>query len=175
MKTVADLIKGYYSDKNENPWHKVNQNIQTFIKKETSKDKLSEILILLRAAVFGSLDILSFGLVDEIATSDIVDAFTTEDTWKLGRRKARNHCLDVADKLIKKSKTRYLIPSALKRDGFGFLIPMIEEAKWEEFKKAKPKVTKGGLDLSKLEKSIIGSKFLRDQMVMETKRPIGCD
>jgi hypothetical protein len=169
MKTVADMIKGYYSDKNENPWHKVNNNVQTFIKKETSKDKLSEILILLRAAVFSSLDILSFGLVDKIGTVDIIKAFTTEETWKLGRRNARNHCLDVVDKLIEKRNTRYLTPSALKRDGFGFLVSRIEEAQWEQFKKAKPKVTKGELDLSKMEKSVIGSKFLRDQMIMETK------
>jgi len=169
METVADLIKGYYSKKNENPWHKINNNIQTFIKKETSKDKLSEILILLRAAVFSALDILSFGLVNEIATSDIIKAFTNEKSWKLGKRSARNHCLDIAEKLIEKGITRYLTPSALKRDGFGYLIPRIEEARWEEFKKAKPKVTKGELDLSKLERSILGSKFLRDQMIMETK------
>lgn len=169
MKTVASLIKGYYTDNNDNPWHKVNKNIQTFIKKESSKDKLSETLILLRAGVFGALDILSFGLIDEITTTDIIQAFTAEDTWKLGRRSARNFCLDVADKLIEKGNTRYLIPSALKRDGFGFLISRIEEVQWEKFKKAKPKVAKGGLNLAKLEKSVIGSKFLREQMIMETK------
>jgi len=169
IETVVELVKGYYSKKDENPWHKVNNNIKMFIKKETSRDKLSETLILLRAAVFSALDILSFGLVDEIATSDIIEAFTREDNWKLGKRTARNHCVDIADKLIEKGTTRYFIPSALKRDGFGFLISRIEEAQWEEFKKAKPKVVKGGLDLSKLEKSILGSKFLRDQMIMETK------
>jgi len=62
-----------------------------------------------------------------------------------------------------------LTPSALKRDGFGFLIPRIEESQWEEFKKAKPKVVKKELVLSKLEKSVIGAKFLREQMIMETK------
>ena len=169
MKTVADMIKGFYSDKTENPWHKVNKNVQTFIKKETSKDKLSETLILLRAGVFGALDILSFGLIDEITTTDIIQAIIAEDTWKLGRRSARNLCLDTADRLIEKGNTRYLTPSALKRDGFGFLIPRIEEVQWEKFKKAKPKVTKGGLNLAKLEKSVIGSKFLREQMIMETK------
>ncbi len=169
MKTVASLIKGYYTDKNDNPWHKVSKNIQTFIKKEASKDKLSETLILLRAGVFGALDILSFGLIDEITTTDIIKAFTAEDTWKLGRRSARNLCLNVADKLIEKGNTRYLTPSALKRDGFGFLISRIEEAQWEKFKKAKPKVTKGEMNLTKLEKSVIGSKFLREQMIMETK------
>ncbi|MHA1613273.1 MAG: hypothetical protein ACTSYJ_00335, partial [Candidatus Thorarchaeota archaeon] len=167
--TVASLIKGYYSDKNDNPWHKVSKNIQTFIKKESSKNKLSETLILLRAGVFAALDILSFGLIDEITTTDIIQAITAEDTWKLGRRSARNLCLDTADKLIEKGNTRYLTPSALKRDGFGFLIPRIEEVQWEKFKKAKPKVAKGGLNLSKLEKSVIGSKFLREQMIMETK------
>lgn len=169
IKTVASLIKGYYSEKNENPWHKVSKNIQTFINKESSKDKLSETLILLRAGVFGALDILSFGLINEITTTDIIKAFTKKDTWKLGRRSARNLCLDVADKLIEKGSTRYLTPSALKRDGFGFLIPRIEEAQWEKFKKAKPKVTKGEMNLTKLEKSVIGSKFLREQMIMETK------
>lgn len=169
MKTVADSIKNYYSDKNENPWHKVNNNIQTFISKEKSQDKLSEILILLRAAVFSSLDILSFGLIDDVTTEDIINAFTAEETWKLGRRSARNLCLDVSDKLIEKGNIRYLIPSALKRDGFGFLIPRIEEIQWDNFRKAQPKVTKGELDLTKLEKTLIGSKFLRDQMVMTTK------
>ena len=169
MKSVASMMKGYYSEKKENPWHKVSKNIQTFINKESSKDKLSETLILLRAGVFGALDILSFGLIDEITTTDIIKAFTTKDTWKLGRRSARNLCLNIADKLIEKGSTRYLTPSALKRDGFGFLIPLIEEAQWEKFKKAKPKVTKGEMKLVKLEKSVIGSKFLREQMIMETK------
>ena len=169
MKTVADSIKGYYSESTVHPWDKVNRNIQTFIKKEKSKEKLSEVLILMRAAVFGALDILSFGLVDKIATEDIIKAFTKEESWKLGRRSARNHCLDVADKLIEKSDTRYLTTSALKRDGFGFLISRVEETQFEEFKKAKPKVTKKELNLTKLEKSVLGSKFLRDQMVMETK------
>jgi hypothetical protein len=169
MKTVADSIKGYYTDKNEHPWHRVNKNILTFIKKEKSNDKLSEILILLRAAVFGALDILSFGLIDKVATQDIITAFTKEKSWKLGRRSARNLCLDVADSLIKKGAIRYLIPSALKRDGFSFLISKIEEAQFEKFKKARPKIVKKQLDLTKLEKSVLGSKFLRDQMVMETK------
>jgi len=114
METVADLIKGYYLKKDENPWHKINNNIQTFIKKETSRDKLSETLILLRAAVFSALDILSFGLVDEIATSDIIEVFNSEDTWKQGRKNARNHCLDITEKLNEKGTTRYLTPSALK-------------------------------------------------------------
>ena len=124
MKTVADLMKGFFSDKTQHPWHKIDKNVKTFIKKEKSKEKLTEILIPLRAGVFGALEILSFGLIDEITTTDIIKAFTKEESWKLGRRSARNLCLDVTDKLIEKGKTRYLAPSALKREGFGFLIPL---------------------------------------------------
>ncbi|MHA1575906.1 MAG: hypothetical protein ACTSU3_00955 [Candidatus Thorarchaeota archaeon] len=162
-------MKGYYSDKDENPWHKINKNIQKFITKESSKDKLSETLILLREAVFGALEILSFGLIDKIATGTIIKALTKEESWKLGRRSARNLCLDIADILVEKGDTRYLLPSALKRDGFGFLIPKIEEVQFENFKKAKPKIIKNQLNLAKLEKSLLGSKFLREQMIMETK------
>ena len=162
-------MKGYYSDKDENPWHKINKNIQRFINKESSKDKLSETLILLREAIFGALEILSFGLIDKIATENIIKALTKEESWKLGRRSARNLCLDIADRLIEKGDTRYLIPSALKRDGFGFLIPKIEEVQFEKLKKARPKIIKKQLNLTKLEKSVLGSKFLREQMIMETK------
>jgi len=126
-------------------------------------------LILLREAVFGALEILSFGLIDKIATGNIIKALTKEESWKLGRRSARNLCLDIADKLIEKGDTRYLIPSALKRDGFGFLIPKIEEVQLKKFKKAKPKITEGQLNLTKLEKTVLGSKFLREQMIMETE------
>jgi len=169
MKTISDMMKGYYADKKKHPWNLINKNIQNFLQKETSKEKQAEILILLRAAVFGALDILSFGLVEEVTTEDILNVFAKEENWKLGRRSARNLCLDIADKLIAKRDTRYLIPSALNRDGFGFLNSRIDEAQWEEFKKAKPTIVKGKLDLSKLEKSLIGSKFLREQMIMETK------
>lgn len=169
MKTISDMMKGYYSDKKKHPWNKVNKNIQKFLLSESSKEKQSEVLILLRAAMFGALDILSFGLVQEVSSEDIINAFTKENDWKLGRRNARNLCMDIADKLISKRDTRYLIPSALERDGFGFLNPRIDEARWEEFKDAKPVIKKGKLNLSRLERSLIGSKFLREQMIMETE------
>jgi hypothetical protein len=169
MKTVADSMKGYYSDKSEHPWNKVNRNIQKFIKQEKSTERLSEIIILMRTAVFGALDILSFGLIHQVTTEDIIDAFTKEKSWKLGRRSARNLCLDIADKLIEKNETRYFVLSAIKREGFGFLLHRIEESQFDEFKKAKPKIVKNKLDLTKLEKSVLGSRFLREQMVMETK------
>jgi hypothetical protein len=169
MQTIAEMMKGYFSDKKKNPWQLVNKNVSKFITTEKSNQRQIEILLPLRAGVFGALDILSFGLIDRIATQDVIDVFTKEESWKLGRRSARNYCLDIAEKLISNGKTRYLSTSALKRDGFGFLVPRVEESRWEQFKKAKPKKAKKELDLSKLENSVIGSKFLKEQMIMDTK------
>lgn len=162
-------MKGYFVDRDKNPWQKIYKDIQKYGENEETEDSLKEIMILLREAVFGSLEILSFGLVSEIATEDVIQEYISEKDWNFGRRKARNYCLDVADRLIEQGKIRYLLPSSLKREGFGFLINRIEEEELEQFRKAKPKISRGKLNLSKLEESIIGSKFLRDNMIMETK------
>jgi hypothetical protein len=169
MSAVADMLKGYYKDNKANPWHRLYKDIQMYWKKEHPKEDVSETLLLLREAVFGALDILSFGLITEISTDDVLSLLTSEANWSAARRRVRNHCLDIAEGLIAKGNVRYLLPSALKRDNFGFLIPRVEEAQWENFMKAKPKISRGKLDLSKLEKSILGSQFLSEQMVMETK------
>jgi hypothetical protein len=169
MIAVADLLKGYYRDHEANPWHQIYGNIQSYWQKEFPKEDVSEILLLIREAVFGALGILSFGLVSEISTHDVLSIIINEASWNAGKRRVRNHCLDVAEELIANGEVRYLLPSALKRDDFSFLIPRIEEAQWENFLKAKPKITRGKLDLSKLEKSLLGSTFLREQMIMETK------
>jgi hypothetical protein len=169
MTAVVDSLKAYYRNKEENPWHRTYKDIQGEWNK-TSQDKdISEYLVLLREAVFGALDILSFGLIQEISTLDVLELLTSETSWTSGRRKARNLCLDIADELIKRGEVRYLLTSALERDGFGFLVPRVEEAQWKNFIDARPKIARKKLDLSKLEASILGSNFLRDQMVMETK------
>ena len=64
----------------------------------------------------------------------------------------------------------------MKRDGFGFLIDEVEEVEVDLFKKAKPKLKKVSkrkqiLDLAPLEKTRMGSRFLREQMVMEAELP----
>ena len=169
MNAVADLMKGYYRDKEENPWHRIYKDVQSHWSKENPKQDVAETLLLLREAVFGALDILSFGLISEISTPDVVTAMTTEASWNAGRRKVRNMCLDAADGLIAKGDVRFLMPAALRRDDFAFLVPRVEEAQWEIFRKARPKVNRGKLDLSKLEESVIGSRFLREQMILETK------
>lgn len=160
-------MKGYYSDKTHNPWDKIYKEIQKISSKQENERDLEELLILLREAVFGAFDILSFGLITEISTTDVIQTFTTEKDWNLGRRQVRNLCLDIVDELIEKGEIRYLLSSSLKREGFGFLTNRIEEIELEQFRKAKPKISRGKLNLSKLEDSVIGSRFLRDQSVMD--------
>jgi hypothetical protein len=169
MNAVVDMLKGFYRDSKTNPWHRIYKDTRTYLEKENSKTKASETLLLLREAIFGALDILSFGLIAEISTDDILNLLASESHWNAARRKVRNHCLDIAEELISNGNVRYLLPSALKRDDFGFLIPRVEEVQWENFVKAKPKISRGKLDLSKLEKSILGSHFLSEQMIMEAK------
>jgi hypothetical protein len=169
MTAVVDSLKAYYKNREENPWHRVYKDLQGNWSKVYPDEDLSECLVLLREAIFGALDILSFGLIEEISTLDVLELMTNETSWAAGRRKARNLCLEIADELIKKRDVRYLLPSALARDDFGFLVPRVEEAQWKNFIDARPKIARKKLDLSKLEASILGSKFLRDQMVMELK------
>ena len=166
-------MKGYFTDKKTNPWHTMFKNLEKYWSKDSPKKDATETLILLRDAVFGAFDILSLSVALDVPTSEFIMLFTKETNWKEGRRKVRNRCIELVEKLTKKKKTRYLVPSALRRDGFGFLVPDIEEAELTLFKKAKPEMKKVPkrkkqvLDLSRLEKSQTGSKFLREQMVME--------
>lgn len=169
IDAVADLMKGYFSDKTNNPWDTLYRTIEKLSKKDGDTKELREIFILLREGVFGALEILSFCLIPEITTRDIIQVFTKEKDWSLGRRKTRNLCLNIADGLIEKGNIRYLLPSSLKREGFGFLTSRIEEEELEQFRKAEPKISRGKLDLSKLQNSIIGCRFLREQSITETK------
>ena len=175
MSAVANMIKGYYSDKNAHPWHNIYKDVEKYWTREHPKKDVTETLILLRDAVFGALEILSLSIAADVPTAEFVAIFTKESNWKDGRRQIRNKCIELVEQMTKKRKTRYLVPSALKRDGFGFLVSGIEDAELEAFKKAKPvlkkvpKKKKQILDLKPLEKSQIGSRFLREQMVMETQ------
>ncbi len=177
IDAIAELMKGFFLDKKAHPWHRVYKDIETYWRREHPKKAPTETLILLRDSIFGALDILSFSITLPNPTSEFLALFTKEDTWKEGRRKVRNKCIELVEGLIKKKKTRYLIPSALKRDGFGFLVNDIEEVELELFRKAKPTLKQDPnkkkkieiLDLAPLEKLKLGSRFLREQMILETK------
>ncbi|MFX1561147.1 MAG: hypothetical protein ACFFBL_11215 [Promethearchaeota archaeon] len=175
MDAVVNLMKGYYSDKKAHPWHSIYKNLEKNWTREHPKRDIQETLILLRDAVFGALDILSLSIALDVPTSEFVTILANEASWQEGRRKVRNICIEHVENLVKKRKTRYLVPSALKRDGFGFLIDEIEEAEVETFRKAKPKMRKVPkkkkqvLNLRPLEKSRLGSQFLKEQRIMETE------
>jgi hypothetical protein len=175
MSAVRDLMKEYYSDKKSHPWHNIYKDIEKSWLKVHPKKDVTDTLILLRDAVFGGLEILSLSIALDVPTSEMVSLFTKETTWKEGRRKIRNRCIELVEELTKKRKTRYLVPTALRRDGFGFLIQGIEDAELESYKRAKPKMKKVPkkkkqiLDLGSLEKCLLGSRFLREQMVMDTQ------
>jgi hypothetical protein len=142
MDAVTELMKGYYSDNKAHPWHSIFKDIEKYWVKEYPKKDVTEALILLRDAVFSALDILSLSIALEVPASEFVTLLTNERTWKEGRRQVRNKCIGLVEELIKKKKTRYLIPSGLRRDGFGFLVSGIEEAEVEAYRKAKPKMKK---------------------------------
>jgi hypothetical protein len=176
IDAVAELMKRHFVDKKANPWDRIYKDIKTHWKKEHPKTSATETLILMRDAIFGALDILSLSIALAIPTSDLLSIFVKEKSWKEGRRSVRNKCIELVEGLIQKKKTRHLVPSALKRDGFGFLIDEVEEVEAALFRKAKPKFKKVGkkkqvLDLAPLEKVRIGSRFLREQMVMENEIP----
>ena len=170
---MTGLIQGYYTDRKAHPWHAIFNDIEKHWSRENPKRNVSEAIVLVRDAVFSAFDILSFSIALDIQTREIVSLFTNESNWKDGRRKVRSRCIELAEQMIKKRKTRFLTPTALKRDGFGFLISDLQSAELEIFKKARPKMGKipkrkgTVLDLRPLEKSRLGSKFLKEQMVME--------
>jgi len=168
------MMKGYFSDKNANPWHTIYKDIEKYWTKEHPKKDVTETLILMRDAVFGAFEILSLSIAVDIPTSELIDHFIKESAWEEGRRKVRNICIEHVGDLIKKRKTRFLIPSGLKRDGLGFFVSEMEDVELEIFRKAKPRIKKEAkkkqiLDLSSLEKNKLGSRFLREEKVMETR------
>lgn len=175
MGAVADHMKGYFADKKAHPWNTIYRDIEKYWTRAHPKKDVKETLILLRDAVFGALEILSLSIALDVPTSEFVAILTKETSWKEGRRKVRNKCIELVEELTRRRKTRYLVPSALKRDGFGFLVSEIENTELETFKKAKPKLKKVPkkkkqvLDLVPLEKSRLGSRFLKEQMFMETQ------
>ncbi|MHA2159816.1 MAG: hypothetical protein ACXABE_13005 [Candidatus Thorarchaeota archaeon] len=168
-------MKGFFSDKKSNPWDRLYKDIETHWNKEHPKTSATETLLLIRDAIFGAFDILSLSIALSIPTPDLIALFIKEKNWKEGRRSVRGKCIELVEDIINKKKTRHLVPSALNRDGFGFLIDEVEEVQAALFKKAKPKLKKipkkkkQVLDLAPLEKIRIGSIFLREQMIMETE------
>ncbi len=166
MDAVADALKAYWTDKRSHPWHLLYKAISKYWKNDRDGD-LREALVYIRDAVFGSLDLLSLSLPLDLTTEELLSVLIRGKTWPDGRRRARGHCTQQVDAMIKQGRVEYLIPSALERDGLGFLVPRLRKAKIEVFRKAKPRLRRGRIDLRPLHKSSLGRRFLRQQGISE--------
>ncbi|MHA2163024.1 MAG: hypothetical protein ACXABF_11430 [Candidatus Thorarchaeota archaeon] len=169
---ALELLKGYWIDKKAHPWHRIYNMIETHWTKEGEQRDLAETLLLIRDAVFGSIDIHSLSLSLEIPTSKILEEITSGNSWKDGRRKARTFCGNMVSDLIEKGRIEYLEPTALRRDGFGYVVPSLNVARLKEFKKAQPVENDGRLEIKALSRSVFGKQLLRDQMITTASLPL---
>ena len=133
--------------------------------KEKGDEDPSETLALLRDGIFGSLDIHSLSLALDIPAQEILTLVLKAKNWKEGRRDARAFCSVQASQLIAKSNLDYLDTSSLRRDGFGYLVPQLDEARLEQYRKARPEKEKGNLILKPLGRSVYGRRILRALMI----------
>jgi hypothetical protein len=165
IDAIENSLKGFWSDKKANPWNKIYTSIEKYWMKEKPDEDVSNTLLLIRDSVFGALDIHSMSLSLDIPTQDLLKILLGEKSWKEGRRKVRTHCAKLVSDMLDKGVTKYFVPSGLERDGFGFLVPSLRAARIKEIKKARPKETKGILNLKKLANSELGRDLLRLHMI----------
>jgi len=165
IEATTELLKGYWKDKRTYPWHRLYAIIETQWEKENPDKDLQETLILLRDAIFGSLEMLSLSLALNIPASEVLKLVCKGESWKDGRRLARAECSTFAMELIDKGDLGNLTPSALERDGMGFLLNSLHEAHLKEFKMAKPKIKDGKLDLKALSRTMYGRRLLRERAI----------
>jgi hypothetical protein len=168
IEAITELLKGYWKDKRAYPWHRVHAIIETQWKKENPDKDLQETLILLRDAVFGALEMLSLSLALNIPASEVLKMVCKGESWRDGRRLARAECSTFAMELIDKGDLDYLTPSALERDGMGFLLSSLHDAHLKKLKMARPKVKEGKLDLKTLSKTMYGRRLLREKMIVDS-------
>jgi len=148
MESLVELMKGYWIDKKDHPWHRLYKILGKDWKKTGDAKATSKKLMLLREGVFGALDILSLSLPFDFSTEQVLQTLTRAKSWNEGRQRVRSTCAKLASEMISSGKVSYLVPSGLQRDGFGFIVPELFKALLEEFRKAEPKVKKGLVNLS---------------------------
>jgi hypothetical protein len=164
---VRDQLKSFWSDKTTQPWDKVYASIGRYWQSTHSADDVSEALIKIRDAVFGALDMHSLSLALETTTDSILEIFLKGKGWEEGRKRVRTFCSKAVGNLISKGQLDYLDSSSLQRDGFGYLVDSLEEAKLEQYKNAKPVKSKDKLDLKSLSRSVYGRTLMREEGVAE--------
>ena len=170
MQEIASSMKKYWTDKRAAPWHRIYDLLdKNWDWKSGDKEELNQRLLLLRDGVFGSLGVLSLSLALDLSTKDVLQILTKSKDWNSGRQSVRSRCTKILSEMIAKKQVAELIPSALERDGFGFLVSSLKDALFEEYRDAQPKVSRKKLDVSLLAKSILGKPLLREQMITESK------
>jgi len=165
IEATTELLKGYWKDKRTHPWHRLYAIIETQWEIENPDKDLQETLILLRDAIFGSLELLSLSLALNIPASEVLVMVCKGASWKDGRRLARAECSTLAMELIDKGDLGNLTPSALRRDGMGFLLASLHDAHLKIFKMARPKTKDGKLDLKALSRTMYGRRLLRERSI----------
>lgn len=173
---IIESQKKFWKDKKSNPWHRIHKLIETHWKKEKEGIDASETLILLRDAIFASFDIHSLSLALDIPTHEIIEMFVKGKSWKDGRRTVRTFCSKTITEFIKNGNLDYLENESLHRDGFGYLVPSLSEKHLDIYKKARPKIKDGVLDLRPLARSVIGRRIFRDLQItkgeLKEKNPL---
>jgi len=162
INRVAEAIRGYWTNKRAHPWHRIVKELSEKGRRVLEKNELEETTALLRDAVFAALDMLSLSVALDLTTRELLDIVLKEKSWRNGRREARAYCAQLVAGLIAKGRVDYLIPSALERDGFGYLVPDLLQAQLDQLQNAKPKLKDGAYDLSALHRSVLGRLLLRD-------------
>jgi len=167
---VKDLLKGYWSDKKQHPWHRVHSIIEKNWEKSRKRKDLPETLGLIRDGVFGALDIHSLSLALDEPVTEILKVFLKGKTWSQGRKDARAYCSMKASHLISKHKVDFLDPESLSHDGFGFMVPSLNESRLQEYRDARPIEEGKTLVVKALTRTVYGRRILRTLGI--TKSPL---
>jgi predicted flap endonuclease-1-like 5' DNA nuclease len=173
IAAIENSLKSFWKDRNANPWNKIYTTIEKYWMKKRPNEDITNTLLLIRDGVFGALDIHSMSLALDIPTKKLLDMLLSAKNWKEGRRKVRTHCSKLVSNMLAKGDTKYLVPSGLERDGFGFLVPSLRAARIKQFEKAQPKKSGNKLNLNKLADSVLGRELLRLHMITPEKTAKG--
>ncbi|NHJ14676.1 MAG: hypothetical protein EAX95_13435 [Candidatus Thorarchaeota archaeon] len=166
-------MKEYWSDKRKAPWHRLYDLIEKeWDWKKGDIDDLKQRLLLIRDGVFASMEMLSLSLAIDLPTQELLQILTKAKDWSSGKRAVREKCAKIVNRLISEGEITQLVPAALERDGFGFLVGPLQDALISEYREAQPTKKKKHLDVSALSESILGRRLLREQMISEAKLPL---
>ncbi|MBS3794403.1 MAG: hypothetical protein KGY80_05885 [Candidatus Thorarchaeota archaeon] len=164
---IRESMEAYWKNKDDHPWDRIYKALAQEMG-EQEDESFSERVMLVREAVFCSLDMTSLSLALDVGANEILSIMTNETEWKDGRREARSHCASLLKKRIEAGKIEYIVEVGLEKDDFEYLIPEVREARIAKFKKAKPTLDSDNVDLAPLRKSRYGRQLLRSLNIVES-------